>query len=301
VSIVNHRIVAVVRSLVLLIPFFIGANTQITDRAMASAPAVHVYASVATERTLDLRLRPDQSQKVVATLAPGARVEVIAGPSAQGWYKVDPTEIAGWRSGWARGRGLRFDLFARATSELELYAGASESPSSVATVRAGAVLPVVGPADGEFLLVKYGEVVGYASVPAVELSDEPTGSERWVDVDRTTRKVRLIIGTTVVATFKAALGRDQSDGFYATASGTYRIYSKYRDLSYTPYANAYIKYWAGFDPSRENGFHGWTMDANGRVIPGGSGPTAGCVATRPEDAAVIYDFVEIGTRVEVHW
>jgi lipoprotein-anchoring transpeptidase ErfK/SrfK len=43
------------------------------------------------------------------------------------------------------------------------------------------------------------------------------------------------------------------------------------------------------------------MDHKGRVVPNGDGPTWGCVATAPEDAARIYAFVEIGTRVEVHW
>jgi L,D-peptidoglycan transpeptidase YkuD (ErfK/YbiS/YcfS/YnhG family) len=43
------------------------------------------------------------------------------------------------------------------------------------------------------------------------------------------------------------------------------------------------------------------MDAAGNVVDGGWGPTGGCVATRPDIAAIIYDFVDIGTRVEIHW
>jgi hypothetical protein len=43
------------------------------------------------------------------------------------------------------------------------------------------------------------------------------------------------------------------------------------------------------------------MDRNGWLLPGGSGNTAGCVATEPGHAAIIYNFLSIGSRVEVHW
>ena len=294
----------VVRSLALLLPLIAGIAAATSSPMSASAASVRVYATVATDEPLELRLRPDRNQKVVTTLAPGTKVELIQGPNAGGWYKVDAVGIPEARRGWTRGKDLRFDQSVRATSDLDLYAGASDATAPVASVRRGTVLPVVGPMDGDYLLVRSGEVVGYAAHPAVASADEaatdPSG-ERWVDVNRTTREVRLMIGSTVVDTFSASLGRDQGEGFYATASGSYRVYSKVRDLSYTPYANAYIMYWVGFDPSRDNGFHGWTMDANGNVIDGGWGPTGGCIATKPEEAAVIYDFVELGTRVEIHW
>jgi hypothetical protein len=42
------------------------------------------------------------------------------------------------------------------------------------------------------------------------------------------------------------------------------------------------------------------MDAGGNVLEGGE-TTAGCVATSPDDAWTIFHFVDVGTRVEVHW
>jgi hypothetical protein len=72
-------------------------------------------------------------------------------------------------------------------------------------------------------------------------------------------------------------------------------------LVWTPYAKAYIGYWVGFDPARDNGFHTWTMDINGYVEPGGDGPTLGCVATTTEHAAKIWSFTDYGTRVVIHW
>src|SRR5262249_3924686 len=148
-----------------------------------------------------------------------------------------------------------------------------------------------------------GDQSGFISLAACEPCDGPATNpyaEYWIDVNRSSTLVNLFIGDTVVDTFPASLGVDQGEGFYATASGTYYIYDRDPDLSYTPYANAYIMYWAGFDPYRNNGFHAWTMDAYGNVIDGGWGATGGCVATRPDFAAVIYDFTFLGMRVEIH-
>ena len=58
-------------------------------------------------------------------------------------------------------------------------------------------------------------------------------------------------------------------------------------------------HWAAFDQANELGFHSWTMDANGRLVDNADGPTWGCIATAPADAAAIFDFVEVGTRVEI--
>ena len=154
--------------------------------------------------------------------------------------------------------------------------------------------------DDGMLDLRFRASVGRPTVAAIEVLGQPTG-EHWVDVDRSSQTVRLMVGGTAVKKFDASMSADNDNGFYATAVGHYSIYSKTASLTYTPYAKAYIMYWAGFDPSRDNGFHGWTMDHLGNVIPGGTGSTWGCVATAPEDAAQIYSFVELGTRVEIHW
>jgi hypothetical protein len=154
-------------------------------------------------------------------------------------------------------------------------------------------------ADGT-LNLRFQASAGQPTVSAIEVLGEPTG-ERWVDVDRTTREVKLMIGETAVKTYRASMSVGPEDDFHDTTPGTYRIFSKVAELTYTPYARNYIMYWAGIDPGREIGFHSWTMDRFGNVIPGGDGPTWGCVATAPEEAAEIYAFVELGTRVEIHW
>jgi uncharacterized protein YraI len=127
------------------------------------------------------------------------------------------------------------------------------------------------------------------------------GGERWVDVDRTTQTVTLFEGDIAVVTYWAAMGSDPSDdGFFATAVGTYYVYEKVWGLSWTDWGGAWVGNWVGFDPSRFNGFHTYSMDPSGQVIPGGDGPTGGCVALEPAAANHLFAFVSVGTRVEVH-
>lgn len=142
-----------------------------------------------------------------------------------------------------------------------------------------------------------GGVGGYTG----EVTTASSGGEHWIDVDRNSGQVTLFIGNEVYAVYWGSLSYDTSDGgFYTTASGTYFIYSMYAPLSYTPFADNYITDWVGFDPDRRNGFHSWTRDASGAVIPGGSGATAGCVGLEPSAADAVYAFAYIGMRVEVH-
>jgi len=136
------------------------------------------------------------------------------------------------------------------------------------------------------------------TVAAIEILAEPDG-ERWVDVDRASQSVELMVGEQTIARYQASMSAGRVDDFQDTMPGSYQIQSKIAELTYTPYADNYFMYWAGFDPSRENGFHSWVMDDRGRVVEGGDGPTWGCIATAPEEAAEIYAFVEIGTRVEI--
>ena len=127
-------------------------------------------------------------------------------------------------------------------------------------------------------------------------------AERWVDVDRTTQMVTLYEGDVAVAAYWAAMGSDPTDdGFFATAIGTYFVYEKYGGLSWTNWGGAWVSDWVGFDPVRLNGFHTYAMDTAGQVIPGGDGPTGGCVALAPVAAEQLFAFVSVGTRVEVHY
>jgi hypothetical protein len=159
-----------------------------------------------------------------------------------------------------------------------------------------------GPTDDGWYELAYGGYVGWAAGEYLSIGGVGGGGERWIDVDRSTGTVTLYDGGAVVATYWAALGWDTSDdGYYATAIGTYYVHSMDASLVWSEPGQVYFTHWIGFDPERANGFHSWSMDEEGNVIPGGDGPTGGCVALEPSAAAEVYAFAEIGMRVEIHW
>lgn len=207
--------------------------------ALIAPPEVAAgWATVATTEGMNLRAEPGEWAPVVGTVAGGTGVEVLDGPTADGWYWVQTEGMAGWAAGGL----LAFD----------------------------------GVGGG--------------------------WTERWIGIDRSDQTVTLYEGDTPIATFWAAMGWDSSaDGFFATAIGTYWVYEKTEGLTWTDWASAWITDWVGFDPSRVNGFHSFLKDENGWLIPGGDGPTGGCVALDPAAAEQLFWFAEVGMRVEVRW
>jgi hypothetical protein len=71
-------------------------------------------------------------------------------------------------------------------------------------------------------------------------------------------------------------------------------------LGYTKWADAYITHWIAYDSYRSNGFHSYSKDANGNVLPNGGGKTGGCVALPGGAIQAVWDFSFIGMRVEVY-
>lgn len=129
-----------------------------------------------------------------------------------------------------------------------------------------------------------------------------SSNEHWIDVNRSSGLVSLMIGNETYASFWGSLGYEATDyGFYATAIGTYYIYGFQHELHYTAYADNYISHWVAFDPERYNGFHSYTKDKYGDIVPSGAGRTAGCVALAPGDIDQLYDFATMNMRVEIHW
>lgn len=154
----------------------------------------------------------------------------------------------------------------------------------------------VGWANGGYLSIN--GIRGWASEQVVA----GPAAERWIDFDRSSQTVTLYEGDFAVASYWGAIGWDTSaDGFFATALGTYYVYSKYEPVSWSDWGQTYIRYWVGYDPARSNGFHSYSVDANGDVVPGGDGETGGCIALDLGAAAAVFDFATIGMRVEIHW
>lgn len=158
--------------------------------------------------------------------------------------------------------------------------------------------------DGTFQYASGNPVAsGGGSSDSASESSRSTASEgeHWIDVNGATGEVNLMVGNQSIATYWGSVGYDtSSDGFYSTASGTFYVYAMYEPLGYTAWADAYITNWVGFDPSRSNGFHSYSKDANGNVLPNGAGKTGGCVALPAGAIQEVYNFAFMGMRVEVH-
>lgn len=159
-----------------------------------------------------------------------------------------------------------------------------------------------GWADGAFLSAEGGAGVAASGGETGMLSWQGGWAERWIDVSRSSQMVTLFEGDAPVGSYWAAMGADGSDdGFFATAVGSWSVYEMTEGLSWTDYGGGFITNWVGFDPNRFNGFHSFLLDENGWLVPGGDGPTGGCVALESGAATHLFAFVSIGTRVEVHW
>ena len=288
---------------------------------------------------LNLRAEPGTWAWVVDLMGPGETVSVLSGPTADGWYQVGYGGSIGWAhggflsfdgaAGWAAfeeqtdwepfgsavpdtvawsdpGLGVGgMDAAAWVNQDdLQVLAAPDDQSVVVDALGSGAVVTVTGGEVDGFVPIAHwsGEAWIWAGALGAGAPVGPAGPERWADVSRSTQTVTLYEGDQVVASYWGAMGVDGSDaGFFATANGSYRVYEKYADLSWTVYGNAWVRNWVAFDPERLNGFHSYSMDWSGQIIPGGAGPTGGCVALDPGASDHLFAFLELGSRVEVHW
>lgn len=277
--------------------------TQFGTRWAGAADGAHVPAAIGGSN-VKLRNLPKRDSDVLGSVAANAPVQVIGGPTADGWYRIEARGKHDLILGWAHGDGLIFTQSAVLLWDVGVFAGATDTTGWIASLRHGIVVTVTAPPQDGYSYIRFGALNGFVAASALRLTDLPPTDpfgEWWADVNRSTLMVNLMIGTTIVDSFPSSMSTQTDYGFYSTAPGTYWIYEKVEGLQYTPYANAYFMYWCGFDPNRYNGFHSWTMDQYGYVLNGGWGNTAGCVATEPRNAAVIYQFLQLNSRVEIHW
>ena len=260
--------------------------------------------SATTLGKIRLYLKSQASGKPIATIPGSTTVRVLAGPDPSGWYLVDLGAGSSVNPGWTSGEGLTFSQRANILWDAGVFTGATDAAGWVGSLRHNFVVTIAGPDTNGFTFVRSGNLAGYTYTSALKSTEMPltdTTAEWWADANRSTLEVKLMVGADVVDTFPSSMSSETGDGFLSTAVGTWWVYEKVEGLQFTPYANAWFMYWCGFDPSRFNGFHSWTMDGNGYVLNGGWGNTAGCIATEPKHALIIYRFLNLNSRVEIHW
>ena len=303
---VMRRVVAAIVVLALL-----GVGGLAPSGAAASGGA-----TIATD-VLNVRAEPWLGAEILDQVVWGETVWVLDGPTEGGWYSVnywgdrtgwvfgDYLSIGGvggyaWTAPSAGNAGLSIGAWV-GSNALNVRTAASQSSDAIDLVSSGDAVTIVGYESNGYLPIAHWSGTAWVLSSSLRY-DGPGGAERWIDVNRSASRVSLYEGDMLVASYWAAMGKDQSDdGFYATANGTYYVFAKERGLTWTDWGQVYIRDWVAFDPMRHNGFHTYSLDENGYLIENSAAPTGGCVALEPAAAEQLFDFVRVGTRVEVHW
>lgn len=280
---------------------------QVHGSVDPEAPGRVMGETYVTTDEVNLRSGPGLDQDVLAVLPLHAEVEVT-GLMQAGFLPVDVDGTAAWVSSDYLVR--EGSVLAGSSGDLQVLEAAEPEEASLPNmVVANASAAEVGEQEPEPGAVDEPPQV-VETVAQDTAAEEPVDvdqpveepAERWIEVDRLTATVTLHEGDRVVAQYDGLIGKDPSpDGYYATAVGTFHVYVKERALAETPFApGVFLTDFVGFDPARSNGFHSPVRDAEGKVVQTGGTTTLGCVRLAEDEARFLFDFVDIGTRVEIH-
>jgi lipoprotein-anchoring transpeptidase ErfK/SrfK len=116
--------------------------------------------------------------------------------------------------------------------------------------------------------------------------------EKWIDVDLTKQRVHAFKGKNLINSFITSTGTWQ----YPTVTGQYKIYVMYRyaDMAgpgyYLPNVPFVMYFHKGY------GIHGTYWHNNF-----GTPMSHGCVNLKTDDAGWVYNWVSIGTVVNIHY
>ena len=170
----------------------------------------------------------------------------------------------------------------------------SHSPSM--TVTAPAVVPAPLPGAVDPALVQQNVPL---TVPGIVNTDTVAASPgaTYVDVNITTQKLVYFVNGTPFIISDIVSGRS---GSRSTPTGTFAVYAKQTGRTLKgPGYSAFVNFWMPFYKSY--GLH----DANWRSSFGGniyqSGGSHGCVNMPYETASALYNSVNIGTPVVIHY
>jgi hypothetical protein len=300
-----------------------GLRGQVLDTPRGSAPAALPYV---TNDVVNLRSGPATSFEILDVID-GEIPVTVTGDLRQGFLPVSVNGREAWIAADyltpAPAGQTAADIDVAQVSEgLATRSGLLETANAAPLVEEPAVatepvaatepepetgdepLPTeapVEPAARETEAVEAPAESTEAVTVAVDEPVAPTG-EKWIEVDRSTAMVTLHHGDTIVATYQGKIGRDPSpDGYYSTAIGTFHVYMKNKELTETPFVEGvYLTDFVGFDPERSNGFHSPVRDAQGNVVNTQGTVTMGCVRLEADAAEELFDFADIGMRVEIH-
>jgi lipoprotein-anchoring transpeptidase ErfK/SrfK len=132
-------------------------------------------------------------------------------------------------------------------------------------------------------------------------AQEPVYSgTKYILVDISDQHMYVYEGDTLIYSFVASTGMNN-----ATATGTFAVQSKIPN-AYGSTWDIWMPHWLGiyWSGGLENGIHALPILANGATLWEGylGRPISyGCVVLGTYEAALLYDWAEIGTTVEIRW
>ena len=120
-------------------------------------------------------------------------------------------------------------------------------------------------------------------------------------VDMATQRLTAWEGETLVFEFPITTGQDGEPTF----AGEYEILDKEVD-AYSEAWQLRVPFWMGIYQfgDFENGFHAQPLDGDGneywREALGHYPASHGCIVLAPDDAEALFNWAEVGTKVEIH-
>ena len=137
--------------------------------------------------------------------------------------------------------------------------------------------------------------IGGSTGRYARLGDIVTASVKEATPDGNVKK-----GQVVKEIGPVAVGKQVDTGAYeSTQTGLFHVYNKNAPRSFDAPYNTYIQWWVGFDPQKDNGFHSFLLDRNGKVADASTGRVSnGCIRTG--DAESVFNFAEMNMPVFVH-
>jgi lipoprotein-anchoring transpeptidase ErfK/SrfK len=159
------------------------------------------------------------------------------------------------------------------------------SPASAAHVQPGAALP------GNSATTQDAEQVQDDGATSFDTAAAAATGERWIEVDLAQRRLIAHEGNSIFLTTIVSIGKASTP----TVKGTFRIYTKLRatrmsgpgyNLPNVPHTMYFYRGYA---------IHGayWVKTFGGRV-------SHGCVNVNLTDAATLFNWASVGTRVWIH-
>jgi lipoprotein-anchoring transpeptidase ErfK/SrfK len=138
------------------------------------------------------------------------------------------------------------------------------------------------------------------AVPETPAQNYSTGGAKYVLVDISEQHMYAYEGNTLVFSFVASTGMNN-----ATATGQFSVLNKIPS-AYGSTWDIWMPYWLGiyWAGTLQNGIHALPIMSNGSILWDGYLGTPisyGCVVLGTYEAKLLYDWVDVGTPVEIQW